>query len=84
MLTGNPGNAGGGRPPDAFKAALKAARDRPSVQKFLCECLDGDHGPQAMLKALEFTTDRVDGKVPQVTKLQGDEAEPLVIRVVRS
>ena len=70
---GNEGNVyGAGRPPDKFLAALREARDRPSVQQFLRACLDGKHGAQAALKALEFTTERVDGKVAQPHKVDAD------------
>lgn len=74
---------GAGRPPDEFKRRMRALLDRDSIERFLGECLNGDHGEAAFFKAVEFTADRGEGKVPNVTKLTGDEAAPLTIRVVR-
>ena len=76
------GGTQGGRPPDAFRARMRELLDRPSVDRFLTECLNGDHGEWAYFKALEFAAERGEGKVPNVTKLQGG-GEPLEIVIRR-
>lgn len=63
---------------------MRALLDRETVDVYLQECLTGEHGESAYFKALEFTAERTEGKVPNVTKVTGDESAPLVIRVVRS
>jgi hypothetical protein len=84
LKLGNPGNRGGGRPPDEWRRSLKALTDRPAVLRFLRRCLNGKEGPQAALKAYQYLTEQQYGKAMQTTKIEGDERAPLVIRVVRS
>ena len=78
---GGTNKGGPGRPSNAFKKGLEKARARGTVLKYFTRCLDGKEGPAAHLKALEFASDRLDGKVPNVTQAQGGD-EPLIIRVV--
>lgn len=73
-------NPGAGRPPDAFKARMQVLLDRMDVEKYLAECLQFMHGENAYFKALEFTAERGEGKVPSVTKIEGGD-EPLKIIV---
>ena len=56
------------------------ARDDPAVVRYFAECLKGEHGPAAHLAAMTFASDRIDGKVPTVTKIQGGD-EPLTVIV---
>lgn len=81
---GNPGNKGGGRTPDAFKQRMAELADYAARGDYIERCLAGEFGPDAFLKAQAFVSERGYGKVPQVTKLEGDESKPLVVRVVRS
>ena len=78
MKRGNPGNAGGGRPPDEFKASMRGLANRPETDEYLKQCLDGTHGPNVFMTALVFATDRGYGKVPTVTRIAGED-QPLEI-----
>ena len=80
LAGGKPGNRGGGRLPDAFKARMQKLLDRKDVEKYLGECLAFKHGEGAYFKALEFAAERGEGKVPNVTKIEGGD-EPLKIIV---
>lgn len=72
-----------GRPPDEFKARLAQLASRDQTLEFLERCLNGEFGPDAYMKAMQWSTERGYGKVPTETKISGDAAEPLTIRIVR-
>lgn len=84
IKTGNPGNKGGGRTPDAFKRLMAEYANTPKALAYLKASLEGEHGPQAAASAREYVTERGYGKVPSVTKIQGDDDAPLTIRVVHT
>ena len=94
LKRGNPGNKGGGRPTNEFRTRMtklleqgakakggKRSKTVFAIDKYLSECLDGEHGPDMFFRALAFCTDRAYGKVPNVTQA-ADADEPLIIRVV--
>ena len=78
----NDGN-GGGRPADEFKAKMRELASSKATLEYLQRCIEGKEGPKAAASALSFAAERGYGKEAQVTKVVGDEAEPLVIRVVK-
>ena len=94
LKRGNPGNKGGGRPTNEFRARMtkllnqgaktkggKRSKREFAIDKYLSECLDGDHGQSAFFQALDRVSERAVGKVANVTQ-PADADEPLIIRVV--
>ncbi len=94
LRRGNPGNKGGGRPTNEYRKRMakllnrraktkggKRSKTEFAIDKYLGECLDGEHGPSAFFQALDRVSDRAVGKVPNVTQAAGAD-EPLIIRVV--
>lgn len=85
LKTGNPGHVGaGGRPPDEFKRRLSQIASSDTALAFLERCANGEFGEAMAIKAQEYAAERGYGKVAQVTRIEGDEARPLVVRVVKS
>ena len=93
LKRGNPGNKGGGRPRDEYRKRMtklldqraktkggKRSKTEFAIDKYLRECLDGDHGQSAFFQALDRVSDRAVGKVPNVTQAAGED-EPLTIIV---
>ncbi len=81
LRVGNAGNRGG-RPPNEFKARMRALASSDLALDYLTECVAGKHGPQAALRAQEFVTERGYGKVPQALDAKLDH-RVLVVRDVR-
>ena len=73
---------GSGRPKNEFKAKLGLALDQPEALRYVRRCLRGEEGPSAFFRALEFCTDRVYGKIPNITQASGDE-DPLIITLTQ-
>ncbi len=93
LKRGNPGNKGGGRPTNEFRARMtklleqrakkkggKRSKTEFGIDKYLSECLDGEHGQSAFFQALDRVSDRAVGKVPNVAQAAGED-EPLTIIV---
>lgn len=83
IYQGPPANpvAGTGRPPDEFKAKMRELASRKEALRFLAECVDGHHGPQAAIRAHQHLTERGYGKVPQ--EITGADGGPVQITVTR-
>ncbi len=62
---------------------MRAIASSDEALAFLEACVKGAHGPQFAIKAQEVAAERGYGKEAQVTKVVGDDAEPLVIKVVK-
>ena len=73
-----------GRPADAFKARMRSAVDSPEAQKRLEEILKGTEQVNAdtFLAFHKYAAERAYGRLPQIIE-GGDEAKPLVFRLVR-
>lgn len=61
-LDGNPGNRGGGRPPDEFRRIMAELASRKEVLDYLAQCLEGKHGAKAAVAAHKHVTERGYGK----------------------
>ena len=48
---GNPGNRGGGRPPNEFKRKMRELATSEKAEKYLDRCLDGEFGPKFCMQA---------------------------------
>jgi hypothetical protein len=83
LRTGNPGNRGGGRLPDEFKAKMRELVNGPARLAYLQKCLDGEFGPRFHLKAMELLMDRGYGRAAQEVTVKGDPAAPFTIVVRR-
>ena len=79
---GVPGNKGGGRPPDEFKAKMAELASSDEALDYLARCLRGDEGPKAAISAQKYAADRGYGKPEQPITVAGDDKRPLTIRVV--
>jgi hypothetical protein len=72
-----------GRPPEEFRAALRALVNRPDViQRIESLLTDWTTSDSDFLAAYKYACDRAYGRVPTVIE-GGDERKPLVIRLVR-
>ncbi len=83
LRVGNPGNAGGGRPPNEFKAKMAELASSKEALHYLEQCVKGKHGPKAALSAQQYVAERGYGKVPSVTKLEGGSESLQVVLVHR-
>lgn len=78
---GVPGNKGGGRPPDEFKAKMRELASHDEVLEYLASCLRGDQGGTVAVSAHKHISERGYGKVP--LEVSGPEGGPLEIAVTR-
>ena len=62
---GNPGNRGGGRPPNAFKQKMRELASLESAEQYLEDCITGKYGPKFFLKAYQYVTEQGYGKATQ-------------------
>lgn len=62
LSVGNPGNRGGGRPPDEFRRIMAEMASREDVLEYLEQCLKGYHGAKAAVAAHKHVTERGYGK----------------------
>ena len=69
LRRGKPGNRGGGRTPDEFKARLAELISREDVLREV-ELILTDRNHPHFVRALEWATDRVRGRVPN--RIEGD------------
>lgn len=83
LLTGNPGNKGGGRTPDEFKQKMAELVSSDQVFAYMQRCLSGIEGPKAFASAVAFCAERGYGRVPQPVEVGNTDDKPLTIRVVR-
>jgi hypothetical protein len=81
LQRGNPGNKGGGRPPDEFKAKMRELASNDEVLSYLEQCLKGEHGAKAAVSAHKHITERGYGKVPQ--EITGEGGGPLEVAITR-
>jgi hypothetical protein len=65
LLRGNPGNKGGGRPPDEFRRRMAELVNQEGVEEYLEECLRGTHGAKPFVAALQHCTAYGYGKPTQ-------------------
>jgi ABC-type phosphate transport system auxiliary subunit len=77
LLTGNPGNKGGGRTRDEFKAKMRELAGSDEAVHGLQSILRDPTHPQ-YLKALEFAAERGYGKEAQT--VEGDMRLTVVLR----
>lgn len=68
---GVPGNKGGGRPPDEFKAKMRELASSDEALEYLKQCIDGEHGPKAAISAHKHITERGYGKEPSPVEVGG-------------
>lgn len=80
LKVGNPGNKGGGRPPDAWKALCADMADRGAKAALAKQVLDDPEHP-AWLGAWKFVAEQAHGKAAQTIK--GDPDQPLRFEVIR-
>jgi hypothetical protein len=81
IYQGAPANpvAGPGRPPDEFRRAMRELASSDAALRYLRECLEGEHGPAAALKAQEYAAERGYGKAPATVVLEG--GQPIQVQV---
>jgi hypothetical protein len=78
---GTPGNKGGGRPPNEYKAMLARMLNQRSVQEYRNRALKGDFGPKIQRIALRDVEDRVYGRAVQ--PVTGEDGGPVQVEVIR-
>jgi hypothetical protein len=81
LQRGNPGNKGGGRPPDEFKAKMRELASNSEVLDYLEGCLKGEHGAKAAVSAHKHITERGYGRVP--VEVTGEGGGPVSIIIER-
>lgn len=81
LLVGNPGNKGGGRTKDEFRARMRELASGDDALEYLRACLAGVHGPKAHTSAMAFAAEHGYGKPAQ--PLEGDPNKPISIRIIR-
>ena len=59
---GNPGNRGGGRPPNLFKQKMRELASLESAEEYLERCITGEFGPKFFLAAYQYVTEQGYGK----------------------
>lgn len=85
LQVGNPGNSGGGRPLDEFKAKMRELASSDKAIEYLEECVRGKHGPKAAVSAHKHITERGYGKEPSPVELGGKlRVEVAVVNEVSS
>lgn len=62
---GNPGNKGGGRPPNEFMMNMRALATLPEVEEYTLRCIRGEFGPKFHIEARKWAADRGYGKASQ-------------------
>ncbi|HEX6940302.1 MAG TPA: hypothetical protein VF158_12890 [Longimicrobiales bacterium] len=75
-----PGAPNAGRPPDEFKATLARLASRDETLDYLRRCLDGEFGPDAYMKAVQWAAERGYGKVPAEVNAKVSGKLEVVIR----
>lgn len=70
LVGGQPGNKGGGRPPEAFKAMLARLRESPALAQSLEQAIQ-DHTGRGFASALKVLTDYDDDKPAEKKELSG-------------
>lgn len=78
LQSGNPGNAGGGRPPGAFKSLLARLRESPELAASLTAAVS-DSESKAFPAALKLLSEYDEEKPVERKELSGE----VVVRVVR-
>lgn len=70
LVGGQPGNKGGGRPPEAFKAMLARLRESPELALSLEQAIQ-DHTGRGFASALKVLTDYDTDKPAEKKELSG-------------
>lgn len=77
------GTTCGGRPPNEFKAAMRALADREDIRAYTERCLKGEFGPKFHMHALAYVTDRGYGKAAQpVVGADGESPLKMIVEFV--
>lgn len=79
---GTPGNKGGGRPPDAWKAKMAALADRWQ-QALEAERVLDDPAHEYFMAAGKFVAEQAHGQAAKRVEISGDGAQPLEIVIRR-
>lgn len=81
LLTGNPGNKGGGRKSDEWRAKMEALGNDPRSMAYLRRCLRGRLGAQAHIAAYKYVTEQAHGKAKIRAEIQGgDRPVEIIVR----
>jgi hypothetical protein len=80
LRIGNPGNAGGGRPKDEFKARMRELASGPETEAALTRILKDSTHPHYM-RALAFAAEHGYGKPTDHVELSGQGGGPLEMTV---
>ena len=64
LQVGNPGNKGGGRPKDQFRAQLRELVNSEEAMAFLRRCLEGHEGARVAVQAHRYAAELGYGKLP--------------------
>ncbi len=79
LSPGNPGNKGGGRPSNEFRARMREIASSGEALAYLKECVRGDHGPMVAIAAFRFAAERGYGKAPMAS--DGKTDKPLEVHI---
>jgi hypothetical protein len=79
---GVPGNPGGGRKPDEFKARMQELASHVERAGYVTKVLEDPKHP-AWLGAVKYVTEFGYGKAPQKVEVSGADGEPLTVKIVR-
>jgi len=78
---GTPGNKGGGRPPDEFKAAMRKLASSNQVLRHVRSVLNDPSHPQFMA-AWKWATERGYGKTPDSLEVSGPGGAPIPNEII--
>lgn len=81
LRVGNPGNKGGGRTKDEFKARMRELASSDAALDFLGAALRGEHGPKAHASAMAFAAEHGYGKATETVEMTGAAGGPLELTV---
>lgn len=81
LRVGNPGNKGGGRTKDEFKAKMRELAGGDESLAYLEMCIKGVHGPKAHASALAFAAEHGYGKATETLEVSGSGGGPLAMTV---
>ena len=87
LKRGNPGNRGGGRPSNEFKATLRGLVDRAEVHAHLVDVLDAGPSHPQFMDVLKYVTEHGYGKASQTVQNVGEGGGPIrqehIVRFIR-
>lgn len=79
LQTGNPGNKGGGRTPDAFKAMCRELASSDVVKREVDAIIDQGRRHPMFLAALKWSSDHGYGKPAQQVHVSAPDGGPIQI-----